>query len=129
MPAWNHCSRLTHHETRGLAPIRDNRRNSLHLLAFLRLSLALLIAWHGAEVTVTLIVALEVKVTAGRHSGEGDDLVTFENLYFGYSDNASAATEWYPEPGAVPAWWSLPWVPSKVRAQQMGVDSRGFAVP
>ena len=55
--------------------------------------------------------------------------MTFENLYFGYSDNASAATEWYPESGGVPAWWSLPWVPSKVRAQQMGADSRGFAVP
>ena len=72
----------------------------------------------------------EVKVTAGgHHSGEGDDIVSFENLYFGYSDNASAAAEWYPEPGGVPAWWSLPVVPTKVRAQQMRVDSRGFAVP
>jgi hypothetical protein len=86
--------------------------------------------WHDIPEAVTLIVALEAKVTAGRHhSGEGNDIVTFENLYFGYSDNGLAATEWYPEPGGVPAWWSLPWVPSKVRAQQMGLDCRGFAVP
>ena len=55
--------------------------------------------------------------------------MTFENLYFGYSDNASAATEWYPEPGGVPAWWTLPSVASKVRAQDMAKESRGFAVP
>jgi hypothetical protein len=55
--------------------------------------------------------------------------VTFENVYFGYSGDGSAATEWYPEARGVPAWWPLPPVPSKVRAQQMGVDSRGFAVP
>ena len=52
--------------------------------------------------------------------------MTFENIYFGYSGDGVAATEWYP---GVPAWWPLPVVPGKVRVEEMGVDSRGFAVP
>jgi hypothetical protein len=94
-------------------------------------SLAFLIVWHGAEITVTLIVALEVVWAYGPkgYSWEGGDIVTFENVYFGYLGGGLTATEWYPQAGAIPAWWSLPWVPSKVRVQDMGVDSRGFAVP
>jgi hypothetical protein len=53
--------------------------------------------------------------------------VTFENIYFGYSGDGVAATEWYP--GGVPAWWPLPAVPAKVRAEEMRVGSRGFVVP
>jgi hypothetical protein len=101
-------------------------------LALLRLSLALLIVWREAQGAVTLVVAPEVVWAYGPkgYSGEGDDIVTFKNLYFGYSGDGLAATEWYPEAGrAVPAWWSLPSLASKVRAQDMGVNSRGFAVP
>lgn len=100
-------------------------------MAFLGLSLALYIVWHGAEGTVTLVVALEAVWAYGPKgsSGEGDYIVTFENLYSGYSGDGLAATEWYPQARGFPDWWSLPSVPSKVRAQNMGVDSRGFAVP
>jgi hypothetical protein len=52
--------------------------------------------------------------------------VTFENIYFGYSGDGVAPTEWYP---GVPTWWPLPVVPAKVRAEQVGVGYRGFAVP
>ena len=55
--------------------------------------------------------------------------MTFYDVYFGYTGDGLTATEWYPEAGEVLAWWPLPVVPTKVRAQQMGVDSRGFAVP
>jgi len=37
--------------------------------------------------------------------GEGD--VTFENIYFGYSNDGVAASEWYAG-GGIPLWWSLP---------------------
>jgi hypothetical protein len=72
----------------------------------LRFSLALLIVWHGAEVTGTLIVALEVVWAYGPkgYSWEGDDIVTFENVYFGYLGDGLTATEWYPQAGAIPAW-------------------------
>jgi len=76
-----------------------------------------------------LVVAQGVWATSQKIiRGRGDDVVTFENIYFGYSGDGMAATEWYPG-GGVPAWWSLPKVAAKVRAHQMGVDSRGFAVP
>jgi hypothetical protein len=52
--------------------------------------------------------------------------VAFENIYFGYSGDGIAATEWYPQ---VPTWWPLPVVPAKVRAEEMEVGSRGFVVP
>ena len=52
--------------------------------------------------------------------------MTFENIYFGYSGDGVAATEWYL---GVPTWWPLPVVPVKVRAEEMKVDHRGFAVP
>jgi hypothetical protein len=55
--------------------------------------------------------------------------VTFENVCFGYLGGGLTATEGHPQAGAIPAWWSLPWVPSKARVQDMGVDSREFAVP
>ena len=55
--------------------------------------------------------------------------MTFYDVYFGYTGDGLTATEWYPEAGEVLAWWPLLVVPTKVRAQQMGVDSRGFAVP
>jgi hypothetical protein len=58
--------------------------------------------------------------------GEGD--VTFENIYFGYSNDGVAASEWYAG-GGIPLWWSLPLVPAKVRMEEMGMGSRGFAVP
>jgi hypothetical protein len=61
-----------------------------------------------------------------RYSGEGD--VTFENIYFGYSNDGVAASEWYAG-GGIPLWWSLPLVPAKVRVEEMGMGSRGFAVP
>jgi len=59
-----------------------------------------------------------------RRRGEG--AVTFDNIYFGYTGEGVAATEWYP---GVPPWWSLPLLPAKVRVQDMEVESRGFAVP
>ena len=100
------------------------------ILAFLGLSMALLIVWHGTQGAVTLVVAPEVWAYGPKGcSGEGGDIVSFENVYFGYSGDGLAATEWYSEIGGVPAWWSLPSVASKVRAQYMGVNSRGFAVP
>ena len=95
-------------------------------------SLALVVVWHGAEGTVTLVVTLvEVAGAYGPkgYAGEGDDVVTFKNLYFGYSDDGLAATEWYPEALGFPAWWSLSLVTSKARTQDMEVDSRGFVVP
>ena len=52
--------------------------------------------------------------------------MTFENIYFGYTGDGVSATEWYP---SVPTWWSLPVVSAKIRAEDMGVDSRGFTVP
>jgi hypothetical protein len=52
--------------------------------------------------------------------------VTFENIYFGCSGGGVAATEWY---AGAPTWWSLPVVLAKVQAEEMGMDSRGFAVP
>ena len=52
--------------------------------------------------------------------------MTFENVYFGYSDDGVAATEWYL---GVPTWWPLPIVPAKVRVEEMGAGYRGFAVP
>ena len=52
--------------------------------------------------------------------------MTFKNLYFGYSGSGVTATEQYP---SVPTWWPLPVVLTKVRAEQMGVGTRGFAVP
>lgn len=52
--------------------------------------------------------------------------MTFKNLYFGYSGDGVKATEQYT---GVPPWWPLPVVLAKVRAEQMGVGSRGFAVP
>ena len=54
--------------------------------------------------------------------------MTFENIYFGYSNDGVAASEWYPG-GEAPLWWSLPLVAAKVRAEEMGMASRGFAVP
>jgi hypothetical protein len=52
--------------------------------------------------------------------------MTFENIYFGYSGDGLSATESYP---GLPPRWSLPLLPAKVRAEDMEVDSRGFAVP
>ena len=52
--------------------------------------------------------------------------MTFDNIYFGYTGEGVAATEWYP---GVPPWWSLPLLPAKVRVRDMEVESRGFAVP
>jgi hypothetical protein len=57
-------------------------------------------------------------------TGEGE--LTFKNLYFGYYGDGVKATEQYT---GVPTWWPLPVVPAKVRAEQMGTGSRGFAVP
>jgi hypothetical protein len=61
-----------------------------------------------------------------RDVDEGRGAVTFENIYFGYTGDGVTATESYP---GVPPWWSLPLLPAKVRAEDMEVDSRGFAVP
>jgi hypothetical protein len=52
--------------------------------------------------------------------------MTFENIYFGYTGDGVTPTESYP---GVPPWWCLPLLPVKVRAEDMKVDSRGFAVP
>ena len=54
--------------------------------------------------------------------------MTFENIYFGYSDEGVTATEWYPD-GEAPRWWSLPLVATKVRVEEMRMGSRGFMVP
>ncbi len=40
--------------------------------------------------------------------------MTFENIYFGYSGDGFAATEWYQ---GVPAWWPEPMVADKVRVE------------
>lgn len=52
--------------------------------------------------------------------------MTFKNLYFGYYGDGVKATEQYT---GAPTWWPLPVVPAKIRAEQMGAGSRGFAVP
>jgi hypothetical protein len=57
------------------------------------------------------------------YRGGGIDL---KNLYFGYYGDGVKATEHYT---VVFTWWPLPVVTVKVGAEQMGVGSRGFAVP
>ncbi len=52
--------------------------------------------------------------------------MSFENLYFGYTGDGVKASESYP---GVPPWWSLPLLPAKVRAEDMEVGTRGFALP
>jgi hypothetical protein len=76
-------------------------------------------------ITIKQQAALE-GASGNRGVDEGRGAVTFENIYFGYTGDGVTATESYP---GVPPWWSLPLLPAKVRAEDMGVDSRGFAVP
>jgi hypothetical protein len=78
-------------------------------------------------VPITIKPAAALEGASGiRGVDEGRGAVTFENIYFGYTGEGVTATEWYP---GIPPWWSLPILPAKVRAEDMEVDSRGFAVP
>jgi hypothetical protein len=76
-------------------------------------------------ITIKPVAALE-GASGIRGVDEGRGAVTFENIYFGYTGEGVTATESYL---GVPTWWSLPILPAKVRAEDMEVDSRGFAVP
>jgi hypothetical protein len=78
-------------------------------------------------VPITIKQPAALESTSGiRGVDEGRRAVTFENIYFGYTGDGMAATESYP---SIPPWWSLPLLPAKVRAEDMEVNSRGFAVP
>jgi hypothetical protein len=78
-------------------------------------------------VPITIKQPAALESTSGiRGVDEGRGALTFENIYFGYTGDGMAATESYP---SIPPWWSLPLLPAKVRAEDMEVDSRGFAVP